>query len=106
MTWPLPNDTDEYYGMPFFAGIETDNLETSAQWYHALGFRHIFTIPGPGGRAALVPRPRQESTVAVGYGTIRVTGTDATSSPVKNAPIASDAPSATKSRPATTGRKR
>jgi len=54
MTWPLPNETDEYYGMPFFVGMETDDVESSARWYHALGFRHVFTMPGPAGRTALV----------------------------------------------------
>jgi len=54
VTWPLPTDTDEYYGMPSFPVIETIDLEASARWYHALGFRHVFTLPGPAGRTALV----------------------------------------------------
>jgi catechol 2,3-dioxygenase-like lactoylglutathione lyase family enzyme len=54
MTWPLPNDTDEYYGMPAFPTLEVGDVETSARWYRALGFRHVFTIPGPGDRPALV----------------------------------------------------
>lgn len=54
MTWPLPNDTDEYYGMPGFPTLEVGDVEASARWYRTLGFRHVFTIPGPGGRPALV----------------------------------------------------
>lgn len=54
MPWPLPIETDEYHGMPIFVGIETVDVEASARWYHALGFRHVFTLPGPAGRTALV----------------------------------------------------
>lgn len=54
MAWPLPNDTDEYYGMPAFPTLEVSDVEASARWYRALGFRHVFTIPGPGDRPALV----------------------------------------------------
>lgn len=47
--------TEEIYPMPSFPLLVVDDLEASAQWYQdALGFTHIFTMPGPGGTPALV----------------------------------------------------
>lgn len=54
MTWPLPIETDDFYGMPGFAIIEVSDLERSATWYHAIGFRHVFTMAGADGRPMLV----------------------------------------------------
>src|SRR5512146_1815167 len=47
--------TEEIYPMPFFAQLIVSDLEASSQFYQeALGFKHIFTMPGPGGQPALV----------------------------------------------------
>ncbi len=47
--------TEEIYPMPSFPLLIVRDLEVSSKWYQeALGFTHIFTIPGPGGAPALV----------------------------------------------------
>jgi catechol 2,3-dioxygenase-like lactoylglutathione lyase family enzyme len=47
--------TEEIYPMPFFAQLIVSDLEASSKFYQeALGFKHIFTMPGPGGKPALV----------------------------------------------------
>jgi catechol 2,3-dioxygenase-like lactoylglutathione lyase family enzyme len=47
--------TEEIYPMPAFPMLIVSDLEASARFYQAgLGFRHIFTMPGPGGGPALV----------------------------------------------------
>lgn len=45
----------EIYPMPSFVTLIVRDLETSARFYQqALGFKHIFSMPGPGGKPALV----------------------------------------------------
>ena len=47
--------TEEIYPMPLFPMLIVRDLEASSNFYqNALGFKHIFTMPGPGGRPALV----------------------------------------------------
>lgn len=47
--------TEEIYPMPSFPTLSVRDLEASANFYQsALGFKHIFTMPGPGGQPALV----------------------------------------------------
>jgi catechol 2,3-dioxygenase-like lactoylglutathione lyase family enzyme len=47
--------TEEIYPMPLFPMLVASDLEASARFYQeALGFTHIFTMPGPGGTAGLV----------------------------------------------------
>ncbi len=47
--------TEEIYPMPFFANLIVNDLEASSKFYQeALGFKHIFTMPGPGSKAALI----------------------------------------------------
>ena len=47
--------TEEIYPMPMFPMLIVRDLETSWNFYqNALGFKHIFTMPGPGGQPALV----------------------------------------------------
>ncbi|HLO32554.1 MAG TPA: VOC family protein [Anaerolineales bacterium] len=47
--------TDEIYPMPSFPMLIVKDLDISSRWYQeVLGFKHIFTMPGPGGGAALV----------------------------------------------------
>lgn len=47
--------TEETYPMPSFATLSVRDLEASSRFYQeALGFKHIFTMPGPGGQPALV----------------------------------------------------
>ncbi len=47
--------TEEIYPMPFFVNLVVSDLEASSKFYQeTLGFKHIFTMPGPGGRSALV----------------------------------------------------
>jgi catechol 2,3-dioxygenase-like lactoylglutathione lyase family enzyme len=47
--------TEEIYPMPSFPVLIVSDLEASSNFYqNALGFKHIFTMPGPGGRPALV----------------------------------------------------
>lgn len=47
--------TEEIYPMPSFPVLVVKDLEASSKWYQeALGFVHIFTMPGPGGVPNLV----------------------------------------------------
>jgi uncharacterized glyoxalase superfamily protein PhnB len=47
--------TEEIYPMPSFPVLIVSNLEASSKFYQeALGFQHIFTMPGPGGKPFLV----------------------------------------------------
>lgn len=41
--------------MPSFPTLEVRDVAASSRWYQeALGFSHVFTMPGPGGTAGLV----------------------------------------------------
>lgn len=47
--------TEEIYPMPSFPMLIVNDLEASSNFYqNALGFKHIFTMPGPGGQPTLV----------------------------------------------------
>jgi uncharacterized glyoxalase superfamily protein PhnB len=47
--------TEEIYPMPSFPRLIVRDLAASSNWYqNVLGFQHIFTMPGPGGRPGLV----------------------------------------------------
>jgi catechol 2,3-dioxygenase-like lactoylglutathione lyase family enzyme len=47
--------TEEIYPMPFFPTLIVRDLEVSSKFYQeTLGFKHIFSMPGPGGKPALV----------------------------------------------------
>ena len=47
--------TEEIYPMPSFPTLIVKDLEVSSNFYqNALGFKHIFTIPGPDGKPNLV----------------------------------------------------
>jgi uncharacterized glyoxalase superfamily protein PhnB len=47
--------TEEIYPMPMFPMLIVNDLEASSNFYqNALGFNHIFTMPGSGGQPALV----------------------------------------------------
>ncbi len=47
--------TEEIYPMPSFPMLIVRDLEASSKWYQdILGFKHIFTMPGPGGQPGLV----------------------------------------------------
>jgi uncharacterized glyoxalase superfamily protein PhnB len=47
--------TEEIYPMPSFPTLIVNDLEASSHFYQtALGFKHIFTMPGPGGQPGLV----------------------------------------------------
>jgi uncharacterized glyoxalase superfamily protein PhnB len=47
--------TEDIYPMPSFAMLMVNDLAASAKFYQeALGFKHIFTMPGPGGQHGLV----------------------------------------------------
>jgi len=47
--------TEEIYPLPSFPTLVVRDLEVSSKFYQeALGFKHIFTMPGPGGTPALV----------------------------------------------------
>ncbi len=47
--------TEEIYPMPSFPMLIVRDLEASSRWYQdVLGFKHIFTMPGPGGQPGLV----------------------------------------------------
>jgi uncharacterized glyoxalase superfamily protein PhnB len=49
------NMTEEIYPMPMFPMLVVNDLEASSNFYQiALGFKHIFTMQGPGGQPALV----------------------------------------------------
>jgi catechol 2,3-dioxygenase-like lactoylglutathione lyase family enzyme len=46
---------EEIYPMPSFVTLTVSDLEMSSAFYQdVLGFKHIFTMPGPGGQPALV----------------------------------------------------
>ena len=46
---------EEIYPMPFFVNLTVSALEASSKFYQeTLGFKHIFTMPGPGGKPSLV----------------------------------------------------
>ncbi|MGZ9226842.1 MAG: VOC family protein [Anaerolineales bacterium] len=46
---------EEIYPMPSFPTLIVEDLEASANFYqNALGFKHIFTMPGPDGQPRLV----------------------------------------------------
>lgn len=75
--------SEEIYPMPMFPMLLVKDLEASSNFYqNALGFKHIFTMPGPGGQPALVhlrwakyadlliakPRDGQELTEPKGLG--------------------------------------
>lgn len=47
--------TEEIYPMPFFVNLIVGDLEASSTFYQeTLGFKHIFSMPGPGGKPMLV----------------------------------------------------
>ena len=47
--------TEEIYPMPSFPTLIVNDLEASSGFYqNVLGFKHIFTMPGPGGQPALI----------------------------------------------------
>jgi catechol 2,3-dioxygenase-like lactoylglutathione lyase family enzyme len=47
--------TEEIYPMPLFPTLIVDDVETSADFYqNVLGFKNIFTMPGPDGKPSLV----------------------------------------------------
>lgn len=50
----LPDGSEEFYGMPAFPTLAVADPTASTRWYDAIGFRHVFTLPGPGDRPALV----------------------------------------------------
>jgi catechol 2,3-dioxygenase-like lactoylglutathione lyase family enzyme len=46
---------EDIYPMPSFAMLIVADLEASSTFYQdVLGFKHIFTMPGPGGKPGLV----------------------------------------------------
>jgi uncharacterized glyoxalase superfamily protein PhnB len=46
---------EEIYPMPLFPTLIVDDVEVSSNFYqNALGFKHIFTMPGPDGKPSLV----------------------------------------------------
>ena len=47
--------TEEIYPMPLFPMLMVNDVEESSNFYqNALGFKHIFTMPGPDGQPSLV----------------------------------------------------
>lgn len=47
--------TEEIYPMPLFPTLLVNDVEASSNFYqNALDFKHIFTMPGPDGKAGLV----------------------------------------------------
>ena len=49
------SEQPEFYPMPSFPILAVKDAAASSRWYQdALGFQHIFTMPGPGGAAGLV----------------------------------------------------
>ena len=47
--------TEEIYPMPLFPTLIVNDVEASSNFYqHVLGFRNIFTMPGPDGKPSLV----------------------------------------------------
>jgi catechol 2,3-dioxygenase-like lactoylglutathione lyase family enzyme len=48
-------DEVEIYPMASFPTLTVRDIQASARWYvDALGFTHVFTMPGPGGTPSLV----------------------------------------------------
>lgn len=46
--------TEEIYPMPSFPVLNVADVGASSRWYQeALGFRHVFTMDGPGGKSML-----------------------------------------------------
>jgi catechol 2,3-dioxygenase-like lactoylglutathione lyase family enzyme len=46
--------SEDFYPMPSFVTLSAADVSASAKWYQSvLGFRIVFTMPGPGGSAAL-----------------------------------------------------
>ena len=47
--------TPEAYPMPMFPMLAVSDVAASSRWYQeALGFQHVFSMPGPGGAIGLV----------------------------------------------------
>ncbi len=47
--------SEEIYPMPLFPTLIVDDVEASSNFYqNILGFKHIFTMPGPDGKPTLV----------------------------------------------------
>jgi catechol 2,3-dioxygenase-like lactoylglutathione lyase family enzyme len=47
--------SEEIYPMPLFPTLIADDVEASSNFYqNILGFKHIFTMPGPDGKPSLV----------------------------------------------------
>jgi uncharacterized glyoxalase superfamily protein PhnB len=47
--------TEEIYPMPSFSTLVAKDVEVSSSFYqNVLGFKHIFTMPGPDGKPSLV----------------------------------------------------
>jgi catechol 2,3-dioxygenase-like lactoylglutathione lyase family enzyme len=47
--------TEEIYPMPIFPTLIVSDVEASSNFYqNTLGFKHIFTMPGPDGKPSLV----------------------------------------------------
>jgi uncharacterized glyoxalase superfamily protein PhnB len=46
--------TEEIYPMPLFPTLLVNNVEASSSFYQNLGFKHIFSMPGPDGKPGLV----------------------------------------------------
>lgn len=50
----LMTDQEEFYPMPFFATLTVSDVEASTRWYvDVLGFRLVFSMPGPNGAPTL-----------------------------------------------------
>ncbi len=55
MDWPAPDPEVEIYPMPSYPMLQVSDLVAAARWYQeALGFQHVFTMPGPDGSPRLV----------------------------------------------------
>ncbi|HTW36658.1 MAG TPA: VOC family protein [Rhizomicrobium sp.] len=49
------SEQPEFYPMPSFPALSVKDADASSRWYQsALGFQHVFTMPGPGGGTGLV----------------------------------------------------
>ena len=48
------SEQPEFYPMPSFPTLAVSDVQASSRWYQdALGFAHVFTMPGPGGAPGL-----------------------------------------------------
>ena len=48
------SEQPEFYPMPSFPTLAVTDVQKSSGWYQeALGFAHVFTMPGPGGTPGL-----------------------------------------------------